>query len=754
MHANPSLKRICTVTAAYELKFFRQVFTGNRGRSLVVIKRNEMKKQLFTILFAVIAISCTKEQQELIAEEQMPAPKITFAATTGEGTDDTKSYIGATEGTSSILWWSPYDALGIYSYTSALGTPGCKLSESARSVLISKNQQSATFDGTAGQWDKEPSENYCFYAYYPELSETQKSVSDGIVSGFSVPSFQVKSFGYYHICSTEGYGEIAAAEMYDSKSVDLTFCPRTALFTIKVYIDEQNTEFEEVQLSYVKVSFEGSDGSKPNVTGDCTLNLANGELTYTGNGSNVIKMSMNDYYDSISASKVKKQKEGVKAAAFDMVLLPLENFSGKVSFEFFTSQPDVSIPSVVKEISDKSFISGKHYSSPVYISPVKRAEAANSYIVDATKTSSISLPIMQGARGWEAIDKYNKTTKSSSENFEDRFWQALDGEVTGELLWSETNGMSISCTRNGDFLDVNFSGSKNGSNALVALKDTKGNVLWSWHIWFTDYNPDVTPDPKTLKVTNGYVHKYQGAEWTTGGIYADKYIMDRNLGAKMTNFTAAALPNAVGDQTHSGLYYQYGRKDPFRPGKYTTEQGPVTIENGAANPTVFYYRKDGMYDWAVNTDHTNTDPWAGGDKDVLPKSAFDPCPAGWRVPVAYMSEQRETFYTWSDFLKAGRFIGRNVGFYYRGTSTSNGSQYDCGNTAYPPCGRLSYASGELASTETTCLWSSSPQPSFAAQSGSARFFISSASYLGWDKVTGKIDAGSRAAGMPVRCIKE
>lgn len=690
----------------------------------------------------------------MVAEEQMPAPKITFAATTGEGTDDTRSYIGATEGTSSILWWSPYDALGVYSYTSALGTEGCTLSESARSVLISKNQQSATFDGAAGQWNKVESDSYYFYAYYPELSETPKSVSEGIVSGFSVPSFQVKSLGYYHICSTEGYGEIAKDKMYESESVSLTFCPRTSLFTIKVYIDEQNTEFEEVQLSYVKVTFEGSDGSKPNVTGDCTLNLANGKLTYTGNGSNVIKMSMNDYYDSISASKVKKQKEGVKAAAFDMVLLPLENFTGTVSFEFFTSQPDVSIPSVVKEISDKSFISGKHYSSPVYISPVKRAEAANSYIVDANKTSSISLPIMQGARGWEAIDNYNKTTKSSSENFEDRFWQALDGEVTGELLWSETDGMSISCTRNGDFLDVNFSEAKNGSNALVALKDTEGNVLWSWHIWFTDYNPDTTPDPTTLKVTNGYVHKYQGTEWAAGGIYADKYIMDRNLGAKMTGFTAPALPSAVGDQTHSGLYYQYGRKDPFRPGKYTTAQGPVTMDNGALNPDVFYYRNDGMYDWAVNADHINTDPWAGWSAQVLPKSAFDPCPKGWRVPVAYMSEKRETVYTWSHFSTTNLFIGRDVGFYYRGTSKTNGSSYDCGNTAYPPCGRLLYKNGELASTETTCLWSSSPQPQFAAQTGVARYFISSAGYKGWDNVTGIIDAGSRAAGMPVRCVKE
>lgn len=721
-----------------------------------------MKKQLFAILFAVIAISCTKEQQEMVAEEQMPAPKITFAATTGEGTDDSKSYIGATDGTSSILWWSPYDALGVYSYTSSLGTEGCTLSESARSLLIRKNEQNATFDGAAGQWDNVESDKYCFYAYYPELSETPKSVSEGIVSGFSVPSFQVKSLGYYHICSTVGYGEIAKDKMYESESVSLTFCPRTALFTIKVYIDEQNTEFEEVQLSYVKVTFEGSDGSKPNVTGDCTLNLANGKLTYTGNGSNVIKMSMNDYYDSISASKVKKQKEGVKAAAFDMVLLPLDNFSGKVTFEFFTSQPDVSIPSVVKEISNKSFISGKHYSSPVYISPVKRAEAANSYIVDATKTSSISLPIMQGARGWEAIDKYNKTTKSSSENFEDRFWQALDGEVTGELLWSETEGMNISCTRDGDFLVVNFSGAKNGSNALVALKDTEGNVLWSWHIWFTDYNPDIIKDEASLKVAGGYVHKYQGTEWAAGGIYADKYIMDRNLGAKMIGVETPGLPNDKGNQTHSGLYYQYGRKDPFIPKKFTPAEGPVTMDNGALNPTKFYYRTDG-FDWAVNTDHVNTDPWAGYSKTALPKSAFDPCPKGWRVPVAYKDGDDEVN-TWSGFKgnlsgtsgTAPAFVQRNNGFYYRGTNSGyGGTTTNTNNAAYPSTGRLSYKDGKLGVTEEVNLWSASPQQGSAKQQHTARYFYANTNaenaYTGHDTA---INTQSRAAGMPVRCIKE
>lgn len=717
-----------------------------------------MKKQLFAILFALAAISCTKEIVEQETETQVPTPDITFSATTGQDEPaDSKSYIGKTDETSSILYWSLYDNLGVYCYTKELGGDGCELSIKATSKLVSRAAEKATFDGKHA-WNSVTSDNYYFYAYYPELTGSPKEVTDGVVSGFTVPSFQVKHFGYYHICSTNGFGTISSDQMYGNQTVNLDFSPRTALFTIKVNLAPEST-FEQVQLSYVKVTFDGvdADGNPAKVTGDCQLNLKDGSLTYTGNGSNVVEVSMNDYYDSVPTSVVKKQAEGVRAASFDMVLLPLTGFTGKVTFDFMTSDP-VSIPSVTKEITGKSFVSGKHYVSTVEIAPEVPDgidKTANSYIVDAkTTTTSLRIPIKQGAKGWEAIDKYNKTTGSSSKCFEDWFWHALNGQVSGGLLWSETDGLGVTCERNGDFLDVTFSGAKNGSNAVVALKNAEGAVLWSWHIWFTDYNPDTTPDPTTLKVTNGYVHKYQGTEWAAGGIYADKYIMDRNLGAKMTGFTAPALPSAVGDQTHSGLYYQYGRKDPFRPGKYTTAQGPVTMDNGALNPDVFYYRNDGMYDWAVNADHINTDPWAGWSAQVLPKSAFDPCPKGWRVPVAYMSEKRETVYTWSHFSTTNLFIGRDVGFYYRGTSKTNGSSYDCGNTAYPPCGRLLYKNGELASTETTCLWSSSPQPQFAAQTGVARYFISSAGYKGWDNVTGIIDAGSRAAGMPVRCVKE
>lgn len=74
-------------------------------------------------------------------------------------------------------------------------------------------------------------------------------------------------------------------------------------------------------------------------------------------------------------------------------------------------------------------------------------------------------------------------------------------------------------------------------NALVGVR-RKGEeaVLWSWHIWLTDYNPDSSSD--------GYLET------------EDALFMYRNLGAFSGDHTLNA---------HTvGLYYQWGRKDPLR----------------------------------------------------------------------------------------------------------------------------------------------------------------------------------------------
>ncbi len=163
-------------------------------------------------------------------------------------------------------------------------------------------------------------------------------------------------------------------------------------------------------------------------------------------------------------------------------------------------------------------------------------------------------------------------------------------------------------------------------NAVIAVKDASGKILWSWHIWLTD-----RPESQTY-----YVYDYDTDSFTkeVAGI-----MMDRNLGA-----TSATK----GDVGALGLLYQWGRKDPFLGSssisnsnateakstiewpssvKSTSETG--TIEYAVSHPTTFIYGSKN-YDWYY-TGNTTTDNtrWTTSESE---KSVYDPCPAGWRVP--------------------------------------------------------------------------------------------------------------------------
>lgn len=143
-------------------------------------------------------------------------------------------------------------------------------------------------------------------------------------------------------------------------------------------------------------------------------------------------------------------------------------------------------------------------------------------------------------------------------------------------------------------------------NALLAAKDADGNVLWSWHIWVADYDPEMTQQT-----------------YASGAI-----MMDRNLGA------ISVEPGTV---ESFGFFYQWGRKDPFViPGYMTTypaeaityeyyDSSNDTIENAVLHPTT-------VYDDARWNDRN--DLWATGKT----KTIYDPCPVGWKVSDRYAWE--------------------------------------------------------------------------------------------------------------------
>ena len=157
-------------------------------------------------------------------------------------------------------------------------------------------------------------------------------------------------------------------------------------------------------------------------------------------------------------------------------------------------------------------------------------------------------------------------------------------------------------------------------NALIAAKDADGKILWSWHIWIP-----------TTKVTDGTYGNAMGE-----GVK----LMDRNLGALVV---AEASETEKVDILSMGLFYQWGRKDPF-PGfgstdkkamamvgvQMTKQDTPITTDESIANPTLYAWTKTEGKSEGFNW---NTEEIFGAWGDEGGKTIYDPCPVGYRVPV-------------------------------------------------------------------------------------------------------------------------
>ena len=285
-------------------------------------------------------------------------------------------------------------------------------------------------------------------------------------------------------------------------------------------------------------------------------------------------------------------------------------------------------------------------------------------------------------------------------------------EWVAEVIWQDIDSRAINfCNAAGDVVSGDtYEGKGNQPLYIKAVGGKKGNVvvgvkkkgagndayLWSWHLWITE-------EPQLV-----------------GGF------MDRNLGA------TSATPSD-GDKTY-GLYYQFGRKDPFTGdidrydingtsiGKTTVADGKVTFAKAMQTPEVFYtYGSSSGSDWASPNNYT-TKKW-NDITDAAGKSLFDPSPKGWRLPSKEeYSNFSSTTFTWD--------------------SSNKGRTYE-GNW-FPAAGyRNSYTGSMDYVGSLGCDWSSSP---YDGSSGCHLSFNS-----GGVSPSG---TSSRAYGFSVRCVQE
>ena len=185
--------------------------------------------------------------------------------------------------------------------------------------------------------------------------------------------------------------------------------------------------------------------------------------------------------------------------------------------------------------------------------------------------------------------------------------ESVGAATSAEVLWETYNtredvipGTVVkSASVEGNHLVFEIPQDAKSGNALIAVKDAGGVILWSWHIWVTDFDPNLTAQT-----------------YISGAV-----MMDRNLGA---------LRCTPGDPSVYGLFYQWGRKDPLLGAydgsnfistyprdvkQYTDLSENSTVEYTIQNPsTVVTSLKNESESWSWN------------------KTIYDPCPVGWRVP--------------------------------------------------------------------------------------------------------------------------
>jgi hypothetical protein len=296
---------------------------------------------------------------------------------------------------------------------------------------------------------------------------------------------------------------------------------------------------------------------------------------------------------------------------------------------------------------------------------VQLAES-NSYIINplaGAVQTTYGVPVFRINKFWDSVDGAAANVLAADTEWEaEVIWQDKAGE--GLINFCESSGTVIDAGKYAGTGENNFYFSPKDQNAagnvLIGVKK-KGatEYLWSWHVWLTGYNPDITPSSwqenvYSYPVTGGAVHRYTGSVWSTN--YTNKFIMDRNLGA----VSAARQDSLVNTR---GLYYQFGRKDPFPASsvllydgtggalpRYHSNgdcisrvAGATAIKTAVQRPNLFY--QPGETDWVQSNPYTNH-PWnnpAWHDSETG-KSLFDPCPPGWMLPVTG---------TWNGFSSGG-----------------------------------------------------------------------------------------------------
>ena len=140
-------------------------------------------------------------------------------------------------------------------------------------------------------------------------------------------------------------------------------------------------------------------------------------------------------------------------------------------------------------------------------------------------------------------------------------------------------------------------------NAVVAVRDDRGNIMWSWHIWVTDYK--LGEDLKTLTTYGGQTYQILPVNlgWCDGEetAYEERAASIRVVQSETGEVRTFTVRQDGGTVFRYGncTYYQWGRKDPML--------GAIRRNNDNDNDNDLLYDKScyGDYKWKIDVSSPN-----------------------------------------------------------------------------------------------------------------------------------------------------
>lgn len=708
-----------------------------------------MKKHIYGLFLCVPVLAsvlgCSQRED---VPQTGTAKEITVIGTQDDFTGlKTRSVVGEVLDNGAIAMdWSVGDQIGVFG--TGITSNACFTSTNTYPI------RETGFKGTCAMGEKPE------YAYYPYNA----NASDKTAIPVSIPSVQnysgVASVAQYDFKAANSFADLDDGKyQFNMKQLASLLRLEINLNDIAALLAEKAVEPASESLKSITLS------SDVRMTGDFTCDLTklagNNALNFSGDAGQTLGLTIN-FIDKPALSGT--------VVAYAVVAPGAQK--GKTLTCTMIVNDFLSVKLSAQMLCD--FDGGKYYTLPLNASvfvnngatvedktpadaePVA-GQPSNCYMINAAKTYSFDATVIGNGEVGIIADAGFHTTSAS-----------IDPK-SAKLMWEDTEGFisGVSLVKG----KVLFTAEKNVGNAMIAVFDGAGTVLWSWHIWGVgDTMPEdeVVSSQATISEKSTLKVKYT--------------VMDRTLGAlsKTSYFTTL---------------YQWGRKDPipnsttyFVDGQATDIERtyPVHKPGSAADATILtsiqhpeciiddYKGQAG--DWLAS-DKTNNYNLLWGDNNTTyvfnkskpaagkgwtnAKTIYDPCPSGYRVSSKFAWTGFSGSET-GEISKLLLYTKYENGYYFKKSSSDGiGIYFPMTGSRGCKTGSLWVGSGASAYSSLNhdaSYWASAPSQNLGK---GARMSISpyvaspsSSTQTSANSINTVDESGNRSAVHPVRCIRE